>query len=101
MRKITVEELAELYETISNSLGNSPGVMDDADGWLKEMTRLFHTITGTAAMAGFEDVSKLASVEENYLHKDDVETEVAMPLLAEITKRMGKRLTELQSEFEV
>ncbi len=99
LRKITLEELEELYEKIvicNDSLDKTENV----EAAIEELGRLFHTITGTAALAGFEKVSKVASLTEDFLKKDGVLPEIIKEPMTKVIQQLNMRIHEVKSNMK-
>lgn len=99
LRRITLEELEELYEKIVVCNDNLDKTDDDAAA-IEELGRLFHTITGTAALAGFEKVSRVASVTEDFLKKDSVLPEIIKEPMAKVIQQLNIRISEIKSDMK-
>lgn len=99
LKTITLEELEELYEKIVECYENLDEAEDRAAS-VDELTRLFHTITGTAALAGFEKISKLASVMEEFLRRDGVTPENAKEPMGKVIQQLNIRLNTVKADMK-
>jgi len=61
LRKISMEEVGELIEEMKMKHGAG----SDSAAWLAAVHKMFHTITGSAGVAGLMEISELAAEGES------------------------------------
>lgn len=98
LKKIAVEELRELCDGLDQTVAALRGNPVDEDA-RKQAVHIFHTIGGSAAMAGFADISAIGVSMEGALKKQDAQTPLPDDLLTQIDAAF-QDLSSLISEAE-
>jgi chemotaxis protein histidine kinase CheA len=98
LKQIAVEELRELCDGLDQAVAALRVNPADADA-RKQAVHIFHTIGGSAAMAGFTDISAIGISMEGALKKQAAQSSPPDDLLQQIAGAHQK-LDSLISEAE-
>lgn len=93
LKKIALEELRELCDSLEQAMAalrENPG--DEAAH--KQAVHIFHTIGGSAAMAGFTGISAIGTAMESALKKHD-----GGALPGDMLGRIGDALARLDADI--
>lgn len=99
IKVIAVEEINELIEKIVEICDTAPELRDEAKCF-DEMARHFHTITGSAGIAGFADISEMSMEAEKALKSNpDVPFNDKMPSARSFSEKMSALLAEHEKKL--
>ncbi|MEW5947078.1 MAG: Hpt domain-containing protein [bacterium] len=83
LRNIALEELRELTAELDSVLDRTRKNTNDRPA-LEEMLRIFHTIGGSAALVGFEEISEIGTKGESMLREHVEKGQISPDTLAAI-----------------
>ena len=90
IRNIALEEVQELSEQVPGLLERITNDPQDGEA-RKDLERVFHTVCGSAALAGFKDLSRIGRITEDLIHKIPDE----IPLTGDQMQTIRKAAQEL------
>jgi len=94
LRKISMEEVGELIEEMKTKHGSG----GDSAEWLVAAHKMFHTITGSAGVAGLMEISELAAEGESLTDPEAVPPDKdAMNRIRKIMGQIEHHLSEPNS----
>jgi len=96
LRQTTLEELEELYEKIQTLLDGKRTSGEPEKETLSNIGDMFHTIKGTAGLAGFEEISRLGAVAEDAVASGNGSPDHIVSVLQETSQQLGEMLDKMK-----
>jgi chemotaxis protein histidine kinase CheA len=90
IKKVTLEEFGELTERL-HRLTAKPELLSEDIGALGEIGKIFHTIRGSAALAGFKRISRLGADMEALISK----VTAGSPVSQDTTNRVNSAIKKV------